>query len=230
MRPAYWIYIFLAVTVVYFTGMALHQDTIQFCCKPLLVSTLLGYFIASTSGQKPAYKKWVIAALLFSIAGDTFLRFAGSNNLVFILGLVAFLVAHIGYIACFCSIKKSAGIPGKWYPAIAVGLYYFLMMHLLLPQLGALQLPVLVYGLAISLMLLTAAWLFPMANRQAAQYFLTGAVLFVLSDSVLAIDKFYRPQPWAGWIIMSTYVLAQWLLTRGFISQVAWVLKRHELR
>ncbi|HRF25670.1 MAG TPA: lysoplasmalogenase family protein, partial [Chitinophagaceae bacterium] len=54
-------------------------------------------------------------------------------------------------------------------------------------------------------------------NREAAKWLLTGAILFVISDSVLAINKFYYPFEYRGVLIMLTYGMAQWFIVKGAI-------------
>ncbi|MGC4234827.1 MAG: lysoplasmalogenase [Niabella sp.] len=221
MKPQHWSYIFLAVVTSYFAGMAVHSDKLQFIFKPLLVTSLLGYFVTATKGVAAHLKKWIIGALVFSIAGDTLLMFANDNELFFMLGLVAFLIAHIFYIVCFHKIRTKEGIAGKWYAAIIVAVYYFLIINFLLPHLGGLKYAVIIYGLVISFMLLIAMHLYDLKDNLIARYILSGAILFVVSDSVLAINKFYRPYPWGGWAIMITYALAQWLLVKGCVRYVS---------
>ncbi|WP_300604174.1 lysoplasmalogenase [Niabella sp.] len=217
---AAWNIVFIGVVLLYFAGMALQNDVLQFFLKPLLAGTLLGIFIAETAGIISPFKKWIIGALLFSAGGDTLLMFANNKELYFILGLVSFLIAHVFYILCFHFIKTQESVSGKWYTAIIVGVYYFFMMSFLLPHLDALKIPVLVYGIVISFMLLLAMHLYDLADHKTAQMILTGAIFFVVSDSVLAMNKFYHPTAWGGWAIMTTYVLAQWLLTRGMIRYI----------
>lgn len=217
MKPAS---IFGIITIAYFLGMAFGQDTLQFIFKPLLVSSLLYYFVLSTRQVTSALKKGIVAALIFSIAGDTLLMFANTNELFFILGLCAFLLAHLFYIYTFHQIRTRHQISGKWYAAIIVAIYYFLIINFLLPHLGGLKYPVIVYGLVISFMLLVAMHLYDLEDNITARYLLTGAILFVVSDSVLAINKFHQPYPWGGWAIMITYVLAQWLLVKGLTRYI----------
>lgn len=220
MKTTFWLYCFIAVVAVYFTGMALQNNTIQLIFKPLLVSSLLGYFITTVKETVSPFKKWIIGALLFSAGGDTLLLFANNNELYFIFGLVSFLIAHVCYIVCFHKMKQKEKIEGKWYAAIIVGVYYFFIMSFLIPHLGPLKIPVLVYGIVISFMLLLAIVLYDMPNNKTARLLLTGAIFFVISDSVLAINKFYNPVPWGGWAIMTTYVLAQCLLVKGVIRYI----------
>jgi len=68
-------------------------------------------------------------------------------------------------------------------------------------------------------MLLCSLHIFLKVNRKAARYFLIGAAAFVISDSLLAIDKFYQPFAYAGVFIMFTYCAAQYFIVQGFIQQ-----------
>ena len=220
MKPAAWHSIFIGIVLLYFAGMALQNDTLQFFLKPLLVGALLGYFVAATAGNRSSLKKWIIGALIFSVGGDSLLLFANENERYFILGLVSFLIAHVFYILWFHLIKVRESISGKWYAAVIVGVYYFFIMSFLIPHLGALKIPVLIYGIVISFMLLLAMHLYDLAVHTTARTILTGAILFVVSDSVLAINKFYHPVAWGGWAIMVTYVGAQWLLVKGLVRYI----------
>ncbi|WP_018627276.1 lysoplasmalogenase [Niabella aurantiaca] len=220
MKPAAWHIIFICVTIAYFTGMALQLDVAEYIFKPLLVSSLLGYFTAATAGIPSGFKKWITGALIFSVGGDSLLLLANASERYFILGLVSFLIAHVFYIGCFHFMKVRESVPGKWQPAIIVGVYYFFIMRFLLPHLGALKIPVLIYGIVISFMLLLAMHLYELKDNRTGRMLLTGAVLFVVSDSILAVNKFYHPAAWGGWAIMSTYLGAQWLLTRGMIRYI----------
>ena len=197
--------------------MALQNDTMMFICKPLLVTSLLAYFIVATRAVSSALIILVSLALLFSIAGDTLLMFANKNELFFLLGLSAFLIAHIFYIISFHKIKTRENVEGKWQWAVVVAIYYFFIISILMPNLGEMKIPVLVYGLVISFMLLVAMLLYDLEDNKTARCILSGALLFVLSDSVLAVNKFHRPIAIGGWLIMLTYVSAQYLLVKGFV-------------
>ncbi|MGJ7032033.1 lysoplasmalogenase [Niabella hirudinis] len=220
MKPASWHRIFMGVVFLYFAGMALQNNILQFVLKPLLVGALLGIFISETAGIDSPFKKWIMGALVFSIGGDTLLLFANNNELYFILGLISFLIAHVFYILCFHFMKVREAIAGKWYTAIIVGVYYFFIMSFLIPHLGALKIPVLIYGIVISCMLLLAMHLYDLRDHKTGRTILTGAIFFVVSDSVLAINKFYHPAVWGVWAIMITYVGAQWLLVSGLIRYI----------
>lgn len=211
---------FAIATLAYFIGMAVQNSTMQFICKPLLVTLLLLHFISVTKKQASTIKKIAIGAFVFSIAGDTLLMFANRSEIYFLLGLSAFLIAHILYILTFHKIKIKEDVGGKWQWAIVVAIYYFFIITLLLPHLGDMKIPVLVYGLVISFMLLIAAFLYDLEDNITAQYIFTGAILFIVSDSILAINKFYYPFAGGGWAIMITYILAQYLLVNGIARYI----------
>ena len=80
------------------------------------------------------------------------------------------------------------------------------------------KIPVLVYGVVISTMLLLALHLIFIKKREAGLWMVGGAVLFVISDSILAVNKFYHPFAGSGAAIMITYGLAQFCIIKGAIK------------
>lgn len=212
--------IFPAIVICYFIAMAFNNNLGQIIFKPLLVTTLLVYVATAAKNHQSPIKKIVMAALLFSIAGDALLMFANKNELFFLLGLSAFLIAHICYIICFHKIKTRENIKGRWPWAIVVAIYYYFIISFLMPQLGSMKIPVIVYGAVISFMLFTALLLYDMKDNVTARYLLAGALFFVVSDSVLAVNKFHQAVPYGGWVIMITYIAAQYLLTVGLTRYI----------
>jgi uncharacterized membrane protein YhhN len=88
----------------------------------------------------------------------------------------------------------------------------------LFPHLGDMKIPVAVYGFFISTMLIFALHSYFIGNKDAGKWMMGGAILFVISDSSLAINKFYQPFDLANIIIMVTYGLAQLFITMGAIK------------
>ena len=91
-------------------------------------------------------------------------------------------------------------------------------MVVLMPYLGDLLLPVFVYAMTISIMLLFALKGFLNWQKPANIYIFIGAIIFVASDSVLAFDKFYIVIPFSSFFIMSTYLIAQYLIVIGILK------------
>ena len=99
--------------------------------------------------------------------------------------------------------------------------YGLCLVWLLYPHLGHLKIPVIVYAAIICTMLLCSLHVFLKINKPAADLYLLGAAAFVLSDSLLAFDKFYQPFAYAGVFIMLTYCAAQYFIVRGFTKQTS---------
>ncbi len=167
-----------------------------FVTKPLLMP-LLGWLLVGSDGARV---KWVWFALVFSWLGDMLLMLPMD---LFVFGLGSFLLAHIFYIRHFWGVWNRAQITFRPLYLLLVGLYLGLLLYLLFPTLGSLQVPVIVYGLVISTMLLLALH----SGRSGYRW---GAALFVLSDSILAINKFHTPLPLSALWVMGTYGWAQY--------------------
>jgi uncharacterized membrane protein YhhN len=220
MKKLGWIIIFFLALAVHLLSIQLQDDLLRMATKPLLVLLLLTYFISHTAVVASPYKKWVVAALVFSWLGDVLLLFEANASVYFLLGLSSFLIAHIFYCLFFHSIRVKEGIRSNALLLLPVILYYASLLQLLSPHLGEMKLPVRIYGLVISFMLLLALHLYKVRMQAAGRLMLLGAVLFVVSDSVLAINKFYISFDGAGIIIMFTYGMAQWLITEGSIRWI----------
>ncbi len=162
----------------------------------------------------------MIAAIAFSWLGDVLLMFQSKGSIFFLLGLSAFLTAHIFYIIFFHVIKKEQGVKSKSILLAPVVVYYAVLISILYPVLADMKAPVLVYGLVISFMLLLALHMLFIKDKDAGKYMVLGAVLFVVSDSVLAFNKFYQPFEAAGFIVMLTYGLAQLFIVKGAIRYI----------
>jgi uncharacterized membrane protein YhhN len=92
------------------------------------------------------------------------------------------------------------------------------MLSLLLPTLGNLKIPVFVYAIILSTMLLFAFKGYLKWSKPAGSYILLGAIIFVCSDSILAFNKFYKPILFSSFLIMATYLLAQYLIVVGILK------------
>lgn len=193
------------------TGHAL----LQYLSKPLLMPVLVLFLVFNTSAITSSFKKWIAAALFFSWSGDVLLMFQDNIPDFFLFGLSAFLLAHICYIIFFHNIRRTEGLKGKPGLFLPVAAYYTGLILLLFPHLGEMKMPVVIYGLIISFMLVLALHMAFIRNRETGKLLAAGALLFVISDSVLAVNKFYHPFEMAGAVTMLTYGLAQYLIIKG---------------
>jgi uncharacterized membrane protein YhhN len=226
MKKAYWIIFFLLILSGDIAGIELQNETIESICKPLLMIILAGYFLSQTNEWAGNLKKWIVIALFFSWVGDVLLMFQQKNELFFMLGLAAFLLAHIFYIVFFHLVRLREGIKSNMWLLLIVVTYYAILISFLSPYLGKMKLPVRVYGIVISFMLMLAMHMLFMKNKKPGRWMVLGAFLFVISDSLLAINKFYQDIPLAGVLIMLTYGLAQLFIMEGAISYIRSATKR----
>jgi uncharacterized membrane protein YhhN len=194
------------------------REDIAWFLKPLLLPFLL--FTVYRSVSFPT-RKMLLTALAFSWIGDIILMFTDKGELYFIFGLVLFLISHVFYIALFLKQKshtKAAAKPISLASCLIVLVYLKSMLSLLFPTLGPLKVPVAVYAVTISIMLIAALRGYFNWNNSAKYFVLFGAVLFVVSDSLLAIDKFHSALPAASLSIMSTYLAAQFFISIGILK------------
>ena len=154
------------------------------------------------------------ASLLFSSLGDMFL--ALDANKLFVFGLGSFLIAHLLYVALFVRNwpkPLTASAAQKLLVALLI-LNSAAMFVWLRPSLGSLAAPVAAYLVAITAMGV-AATLASLRTR----WVVVGALLFILSDSLIAVDKFKTPVEQREYLVWSTYYAAQLLIAAGFLRE-----------
>ncbi|MCA6379487.1 MAG: lysoplasmalogenase [Cytophagales bacterium] len=187
--------------------------------KPLIMIGLMAYYYALS----PARSRLFLVALFFCWLGDVFLIFQSTDPLFFIGGLASFLAGHIVYIFCYRQLQiitSSKELLGSQkvrfaFPIILAGTG---LVTILYPLLGELRIPVMIYALVITLMALTALFRYGRTNSKSFFLIFIGAVLFMVSDSLLAINKFHHAFSAAGALVMLTYSVAQFLIVEGALA------------
>ena len=147
-----------------------------------------------------------------SLAGDAFLMVEG----FFIPGLVSFLLAHIAYIVLFRQGVAWLPRPGALAATLSVGgaMYAYLWQGGLPAEL---RIPVAVYVTAIALMAAQALGRASVLGDRAARQVALGACFFMLSDSLLATNRFVQPLPLAQVGVLATYYAAQAFIVHGMV-------------
>lgn len=154
-----------------------------------------------------------LLALLFSLLGDVLLIFVEESPNYFTSGLVAFLFAHLLYILVFLKHRNNSKKPFGFIIMMlmyAIGLFYFLR-----DGLGEMLVPVLIYMTVILTMSITAFLREGRVIKTSYHLVFLGAIFFIVSDSILAVNKFYEALPFANVLIMLTYALAQYFIVFG---------------
>jgi uncharacterized membrane protein YhhN len=177
--------------------------------KPL--TTILILLIALTTSGKsaPFYRSAIVIGLLCSLAGDVFLMLPSD---LFLQGLVSFLLAHLCYIAAFTS---KTGPRSSALLALPFALYAALMFWILLPHVGALRWPVVIYGIVLCAMAWRACEVWRQGGGRRELCAFVGAALFVISDSALAYNRFVSEFGSSRAVVLGTYFAAQWLIARS---------------
>lgn len=171
--------------------------------KPLTLLLIIGL---AALGRPTAYKYFVLGGLALSLAGDAFMMLRRKR---FELGLAAFLLAHLCTIAAF----RTGMLPRfALQPLLPLVIFAALLLRTLLPSLGKMKYPVLLYVMVITAMAALAAGRYIQFGGAKPLCAFAGATLFLASDAVLAYDRFAKPIPRAQVIILGTYFAAQTLI------------------
>ena len=179
---------------------------LEYLAKPL-TTTLLIVIALLLPASDSAYRTLIVAGLICSLAGDVFLMLPGHH---FVAGLVSFLMAHLAYIAAF---RIGAGFGVRPILLLPFLVPAVVLLRLLWPHLQRLRVPVVVYVTVLVAMAWQAAARATELGTAAAWSAAVGAAFFVVSDATLALNRFRHPFRAAQAIVMSTYVLAQALIT-----------------
>ena len=225
-RKTNWLFPFFVVFIADLVAVYLGEESFRQVTKPFLMTFLILYFTRETYFIKDISKKLIVLALIFSWLGDVLLMFETKNENFFIFGLVAFLIAHIFYILFFEKIILAENLKKRYWLFLPVMVYYVVLISVLSPTLEDMKWPVRVYGIVISYMLIKALQTGWIKNRKSALYLISGAILFVISDSILALNKFYQSFEYAGIFIMVTYGLAQLLIVLGAVRHIINISKQ----
>jgi len=213
------LYIFIVVTVAELSSVTLQLELLNYIAKPLIMITLALYYVTNVSSRSLLF----LTAMGFCWLGDVLLMFQSEQQLFFMAGLGSFLIGHIVYIVCYRQMRNtesSMGLLGAQkvrfsLPIILAGTG---LVVILFPSLGELTIPVMIYALVITFMSLQALFRLGLTNQKSFMLIFIGALLFMTSDSLLAINKFLAPFPYASLCIMVTYIAAQYFIAEGTIA------------
>ncbi len=199
---------FILTAILYLASLSLTPYTGQFLIKVFPILILLSCSLILLP-NKPKY--WISVALIASGIGDVMLALPLDNS--FIWGLGAFFVAQVIYAISFFFFKKQRALSKVNLAIVLMLLVYSVSMAIyVLPHTGELLLPVAAYLSVITLMGISAL-------RSSLNWKVSvGALLFISSDSALALSVFKTPLPLSSYIVMTTYYLAQYFIVFGMID------------
>jgi uncharacterized membrane protein YhhN len=182
---------FAVCALVDWVAVAQERTEVEYVAKPAALAALLVYALAGTDASA-----WLIAALTFSLLGDVYLMLPAE---VFAAGLVAFLLAHLFYIAAF---DASLAARLAWLVVMLVIAVPIALRIMRSVSQAALRAAIALYMAVITFMVASA-----MATGSVLAA--VGALLFFASDGILAWNRFVAPVPQGRLVVIVTYHLGQ---------------------
>lgn len=197
----YWL-----LSALYLISLSFEPLPISWLIKALPIMLLASLVINVATG---AERIVLLLAALFSASGDIILELG-----FFVPGLAAFLIAQLHYAAFFALYHNH--YKTRWGLSTFMAGYVVFMAFLLAPNLGDLLLPVMGYLVVIAMMGFLAV-----QSKLPMRWAVLGALVFVVSDSFIAVNKFVVDIPLNSYWVMITYYAAQWMLITGCLSYQA---------
>jgi len=214
--------LYYALVVVFMLTVIFNLELVHYIVKPTFMVLLMAFHRNQLPERFGTFSKLIQFGLFFSWIGDIALMFDEKMPILFVVGLGAFLVAHVGYFFAFINSIKTSGIPFNFGRAALLGLPFavftvpfFLYMKDGLP--ADLFGPVLAYTVVITIMGIGSAIRSGHAEKKNFQWILIGAILFILSDCVIAINKFVYDFEYDAILNMALYLSGQFMITVGAI-------------
>lgn len=222
---AVFLLIYALATIGCIMGRTLGWHALEYVCKPVLMISLGIWFFIRSRRYGDRFTLLVQAGLFFSLVGDVVLMLDHVDGFFFLIGLAAFALAHLCYTVAFAqNIFEAEGTDGLVVGSVLgvvlllAGLFVANLLSRRLDQ--DLLLPVLVYAGAITLMAIAAAFRYQRTFARSFRMVMLGAVLFMLSDTLLAQDRFVSPGTVHPAFVVLPYVAAQLLIASGCLAHI----------
>lgn len=204
--------IFICVASLDLLGIVFKIEFLRLVFKPLIILSLIAlYKISTGTANNGVY----VLALVFSFLGDVFLLFEG--ELFFMLGLGAFLIAHLFFIKVVVSWMKEIKLKNVLITVIPFTVLVTGLILFLKDDLGVMLIPVIVYAMVIGAFGTAATVLYKQEKITYALIMMLGTFVFMSSDTILAVNLFYKPMLLFNVLVMFTYVIAQYLICKAVI-------------
>lgn len=211
---SYILIIFVVISLLNLTFEGIKFKLGRHLTKPLLMPLLILFYLFNVSSPN----NYIIIALVCGFLGDVFLMWPSKQTFV-LAGLLSFLMGHIFYIIIFLNSTQFLNTMPFYFlifllPYLLLGLY---VIKKLLPFMKSMKIPASIYMSILIIMSFTSFT--RIFSVPFLSFLLTsiGSLYFLLSDTILAFDLFKSPQKCNNFYIMSTYILAQFLIILGLM-------------
>lgn len=196
---------FIALMILEILGLTV-IPTYHVVSKPMIMAGVIGFYIMVEKRQNHVF----LTGLIFALLGDSFLLF--NTDDMFVIGLTCFLIMQICYTIAFNRKRRIPRTKDYIVPAF-LALIGISVLALLWNDLGSLRTAVILYTMAIVTMAIFAYLRHPKLKGYSSLFL--GVCLFIISDGLLAANKFGEPIPMAQITVMMTYMLAQYFIVTG---------------
>lgn len=215
LKYIFWINFILQLLSIYYSW-----DVIRLLTKPLICILLIGIVLNESTGHKFKAIRYLLTGLFCCTIGDIMLMLPHSD-LYFMMGLGSFLIGHLFYILTF---KQDYTLEVFRKPFIYVAILCFsaagiFIYSKLSAYIGDLKIPVLLYIFVISLMGVMAVGRYRNIPLKNFTMVMLGALLFVISDSILSLNQFVSHMQMGHFWVMITYMLAQYCIVTGILKK-----------
>jgi uncharacterized membrane protein YhhN len=201
------LYIFAAFAIIFIAALPFQPYLGNFVIKALPAISLSALALTTVSGSRG---KLLFVSLLLCAAGDVALELGAGKY--FVIGLGFFLIAQIMFIVTF---SRDFKMQRSRIPIIVIlAIYALAIASIMTPSLKEMAIPVYFYLTAITLMGIFAA-----LRAAKNKFTIYGALSFIVSDSIIAVNRFMVPVPAVDYIVMVTYYLALFLIVYGFMKE-----------
>lgn len=222
--------LYFGLTLVFLSTIVFDLPWLHYATKPLFMILLMVFQWKMLSGLPSLFSKLIQFGLFFSWVGDIALMFDERVEILFVVGLAAFLIAHLGYAYAFIknitasnsSFNLTNGLVMALPFVLVTGSFFYYMRNGLPSELF---LPVLAYTIVITVMGITSSWRKGHVKPKTYNWILVGAILFILSDMVIAVNKFVVDFEYDAILNMTLYLSGQFMIAIGAIYNVKDITK-----
>jgi len=199
--------LFFVVAISDIIGIVADISFLQIVSKPLIILTLITLYYFSAIRRN----NWYLLALFFSFLGDVFLL---DKNGFFLLGIGSFLITQIIFIKLIISQLRKVRVHQIIITLLPFVVYFTVLIATIQENLTEFFIPVVIYGITISFFGMVSLLNYFIDRSKKSIVLLFGAVLFIASDSMIALNKFHEPRTIYPVAIMITYIFAQYFIYR----------------
>lgn len=206
--PPLWLLAFMGFCLLYIALPGLIPSGWRWFFKIIPIALLLQLALTGTAGN---VRVLLALGLVMSAIGDVLLALDG----LFVQGLVAFLLAQVIYTVLFATQFRWQPRRLPWAALIVV--YAVICTLYIVPAAGDMMIPVTAYMIAISLMAIAAGF----RDDPRFLWVAMGALIFMVSDTLIAVNRFVSPFEYSGIAVMTSYYAAQLLICVGIVRHAA---------